>query len=58
MPIAGQTSAIVGTAKVGLTVVGEILQVAGGMPSQLEEDVRKPNPWTRRAVQTTTWTPR
>ena len=53
-----QTSAILGTAILGRTVLGVVLSATGNLPNDTEGGTSIANPWRPRAEVTTTWTPR
>ena len=50
-----QTSAVLGTAILGKTVLGVVLDATGRLPPI---ETGRVNPWSPRAAVTTTWTPR
>ena len=54
----GQTSAIAGQGLAGRTIAGQLTEEAGGLPQHSEKSATRGNPWRRRAVATTTWSPR
>lgn len=59
MPVpTSQTTAKFGTALFGHFVFGTERQGTDRLPQHQENDTLRQNPWTRRTVATTTWTPR
>jgi len=58
IPPGTQTSALFGTGKFGTFVFGVVLTQTGGLQKPQIGGVQRDNPWKRRAVATTTWTPR